>query len=208
MEQQRRIRIAREAFRWKADREGEAGRARWDGRGSSVDLDSARWPPLDDRGAFYLRHGDPEDRGFPRTDECGFWHYDREELPGGGFAVNFSDEGAGSMGPGQFAGSDCVFSTVPTTPKGLQHFAPGMGGLEPWEAPRVQNRTRAEAELGLSTDSYAYEVGAPDTARAATRRPSPTFRQETDLPHSTFPFQLTDIQVARIAAATEGIDPL
>jgi hypothetical protein len=143
--------------------------------------------PLDDRGAFYLRHGDPEGRADPGSDECGFWHYDRDELPGGGFAVNFQDGG------GVFYGNDCTFSTVPTTPMGLQHFAPGAGGLAPWDRPRVQNETREQAALGLSTDSYAYPLEhriplADDPATFSY------FRNQTDLT-LYFSIPLPDIEV-------------
>jgi hypothetical protein len=158
VEQQRRIRIARETFRWKKPITKEK---LVDVGGTNVGLPSIAirldGRPLDDRGAFYLRHGDPEDSSHPRPDECGFWHYDRDELPGGGFAINFSD-GGGERG---FLGNDCTFSTVPTTPRGLQHFAPGAGGLAPWDAPRVENETRAQAALGLTTDSYAYDLERP-----------------------------------------------
>jgi tetratricopeptide (TPR) repeat protein len=195
VEQQRRIRVAREAFRWRKPIEKEKlvelGATDVGLPSIAIRLDGR---PLDDRGAFYLRHGEPEDRGDPRTDECGFWQYDREDLPGGGFAVNFNDGGeAGSMGPGRFVGNDCTFSTVPTTPKGLQHFAPGAGGLAGWDAPRVQNRTRAEAELGLSTDSYAYELEHRiplDTDPASFSY----FRRDTDLT-LYFSIPLPDIEV-------------
>ena len=156
VEQQRRIRVARETFRWKKpitkEKLVELGGTNVGLPSIAIRLDGR---PLDDRGAFYLRHGEPEDSSDPRPDECGFWHYDRDELPGGGFAINFSD---GSDGPAQFFGNDCTFSTLPTTPRGLQHFAPGSGGLAPWDAPRVENRIRAQAAVGLSTDSYAYEL--------------------------------------------------
>ena len=196
VEQQRRIRIARETFRWRKPIEKEKlvelGGTDIGFPSVAIRLDGR---PLDDRGAFYLRHGEPEDRADARTDECGFWHYDREDLPGGGFAVNFSDgSGVELMRPGgHFAGNDCTFSTLPTTPKGLQHFAPGVGGLEPWVAPRVQNRTRAEAELGLATDSYAYEFEhrIPLDADPATFS---YFRPETDLT-LYFSIPLSDIQV-------------
>jgi len=188
MEQQRRIRVARETFRWKKpirkEKLVELGGTDLGLPSFVVRLDGR---PLDDRGAFFLRHGEPEDRAAPGTDECGFWHYDRDELPGGGFAVNFSD------GRGSFFGNDCTFSTVPTTPLGLQHFAPGAGGLAPWDRPRVQNETRDQAALGLSTDSYAYELEHPIPLEADPATFS-FFRDDTDLA-MYFSIPLTDIQV-------------
>ncbi len=178
VEQQRRIRIARETFRWKKpitkEKLVELGGTNVGLPSIAIRLDNR---PLDDRGAFYLRHGEPEDSSDPRPDECGFWHYDRDELPAGGFAINFSD---GSDGAGQFFGNDCTFSTLPTTARGLQHFAPGAGGLAPWDAPRVENRTRAQAALGLSTDSYAYDLERPIDV-AADPATFSYFRRETDL---------------------------
>lgn len=180
VEQQRRIRTARALYRWKKPitKEKLVGLGATDlGLPSiAIRLDGR---PLDDRGAFYLRHGDPEESSYPRADECGFWHYDRDELPGGGFAINFSD-GGNSSGPGRFLGNDCTFSTVPTTPLGMQHFAPGSGGLAPWDAPRVQNKTRAQAALGLSTDSYAYDLERPIDVDVDPATFS-YFRRETDL---------------------------
>ena len=188
VEQQRRIRVARETFRWKKpitkEKLVELGGTDLGLPSISIRLDGR---PLDDRGAFFLRHGEPEDRAGPGTDECGFWHYDRDELPGGGFAVNFSDGG------GAFYGNDCTFSTLPSTGKGLQHFAPGVGGLAPWDAPRVQNETRDQAALGLSTDSYAYpfERRIPlETDPATFSR----FRADTDL-SLYFAVPLPDIEV-------------
>jgi hypothetical protein len=180
VEQQRRIRIARETFRWKKPITKEK---LVDLGGTDVGLPSIAirldGRPLDDRGAFYLRHGDPEDSSSPRPDECGFWHYDRDDLPGGGFAINFSD-GSEPSQAGRFYGNDCTFSTVPTTPRGMQHFAPGSGGLAAWDAPRVQNRARAEAAVGLSTDSYAYDIERPIDVDADPATFS-YFRRETDL---------------------------
>jgi hypothetical protein len=188
VEQQQRIRVARETFRWRKpitkEKLVELGGTDLGLPSIAIRLDGR---PLDDRGAFFLRHGEPEDRADPRTDECGFWHYDRDDLPEGGFAVNFSDGG------GTFFGNDCTFSTVPTTGKGLQHFAPGVGGLAPWDAPRVQNETRQQATLGLSTDSYAYrfEHRIPLDADPATFS---FFRSDTDLA-LYFAIPLPDIEL-------------
>lgn len=195
VEQQQRIRTAREAFRWKKpitkEKLVDLGGTDIGMPSIAIRLDGR---PLDDRGAFYLRHGEPEDRGDARTDECGFWHYEREQLPGGGFAVNFSDGGGVQFGAaGQFLGNDCTFSTVPTTPKGLQHFAPGSGGLAAWDAPRVQNEVREDAAVGLSTDSYAYrfEHRIPLDADPATFS---YFRRDTDLA-LYFAIPLPDIEL-------------
>jgi hypothetical protein len=188
VEQQRRIRVARETFRWKKpirkEKLVELGGTDLGLPSIAIRLDGR---PLDDRGAFFLRHGEPEDRAGIGTDECGFWHYDRDELPEGGFAVNFS------AGSGAFFGNDCTFSTVPSTGKGLQHFAPGVGGLAPWDAPRVQNETRDQAALGLSTDSYAYELDDPIPLEADPATFS-FFRDDTDLA-MYFSIPLTEIQV-------------
>jgi len=203
VEQQRRIRVARETFRWRKPITKEK---LVDLGGTNVGLPSIAirldGRPLDDRGAFFLRHGEPEDRAQPRTDECGFWHYDRDDLPGGGFAVNFSDGGsavgASSRSPGIpsggiFRGNDCTFSTLPTTPKGLQHFAPGAGGLAPWDAPRVENDVLDDAALGLSTDSYAYPYDhrIPLEADPATFS---RFRPDSDL-SLYFAVPLPDMEV-------------
>lgn len=153
VEQQRRIRVARRLFRWRKPIQKEtltalggedlglpAIEVRLDGR------------PLDDRGAFFLRHGDPDDRADVGPDECGFWYYDREGLPeDGSIAFNFQRGGA-------YAGNDCVFTTLPSTGKGLQHFAPGVGGLSQHDRLRVRERTLADLETGLATDSYRFEI--------------------------------------------------
>lgn len=153
VEQQRRIRIARDVFRWRKpitkERLVNLGASDLGLPSIAIRLDGR---PLDDRGGFFLRHGEPEDRADPWKDGCGFWHYDRDNLPRGGFAVNFRHGG------GVFWGNDCNFSSVPTTPRGLQHFAPGVGGLAAWDVPRIQNLTLEQAQLGLSTDSYAYHL--------------------------------------------------
>jgi hypothetical protein len=166
VEQMRRIRVARELFRWQKPIVKEKLVALG---GVDVGLPTIEIRlddrPLDDRGALYLRHGDPDDRADPARDECGFWYYDREGLPGGGsFAINFA-QGSGNQAaptgpgaPGAFWGNECVFSTVPTTPKGLEYFAPGVGALEPWARGRVVEETRADLDVGLSTDSYRFEI--------------------------------------------------
>jgi tetratricopeptide (TPR) repeat protein len=154
VEQMRRIRVARESFQWKkpVTKEKLVALATPDAGLPSiaVRLDGRA---LDDRGAIFLRHGEPDDRGEVGRDECGFWYYRREGLPGDHtVAFNFR------RGTGMFFGSDCVFSRVPTTPRGLQHFAPGHGALEPWAVARVMQETRADLDVGLSTDSYRLEI--------------------------------------------------
>lgn len=159
VEQQRRIRFARETLKWKKPRRkealvleagGEVGRPsiaiRLDGR------------PLDDRGAFFLRHGFPDDQANPGRDECGFWYYRRDGVDGGSFAVNFGGDDA--FGPGaRFASNDCVFATYPTTPKGMQHFAPGAGA--PLDRLGVREEVMRDAAVALSTDSYRHEIEHP-----------------------------------------------
>lgn len=154
-EQQRRIRIARE--RYKLHRPWRRGRVTpLEVPDLGLTLIDVRTPldvrlgghPLDDRGAFYLRHGEPEFQAGPGEDECGFWYYDREGLPGGSMAFNFSR--------GQEI--DCHYSTLPTTGMGLQHFAPGAGSLAPWDRPRVEEDVREDRAVGLSTDSYPFEI--------------------------------------------------
>ena len=181
VEQQDRIRIVREMFRWRKpirkEKLVELGGMDLGLPSIAVRLDGR---PLDDRGAFYLRHGEPEGKAGVGTNECGFWHYDRDDLPGGGFAVNFADGGADSERTALFAGNDCTFSSLPTTGMGLQHFSPGVGGIAPWDAPRVQRETLVEAAVGLSTDSYAYDLERPIDV-AADPATFSYFRRETDL---------------------------
>lgn len=155
-EQQRRIRVARDAFRWKKpitkEKLVEQGGTDAGMPAVAIRLDGR---PLDDRGAFYLRHGDPDDRADPGIDECGFWLYDREEIPGDrSIAMNFARGGA-------FLGNDCNFVTVPSTPKGLQHFSPGVGGLDPFQRARVQEATTRDLAVGLSTDSWPVPIDDP-----------------------------------------------
>ena len=175
VEQQRRIRVARDAYRWKkpirkerlvAEGGTDAGMPavaiRLDGR------------PLDDRGAFYLRHGDPDDRADPGADECGFWLYEREGLPGdGSIAMNFSRGG-------RFYGNDCNFTTVPTTGRGAQYFSPGSGGIEPWNRPRIQEAALKDLAVGLSTDSWPAPIDHPIPLDLAPTNFS-YFQQGTDV---------------------------
>lgn len=156
VEQQERIRFARETLKWKkpirkedvvVEAGGEIGRPsiaiRLDGR------------PLDDRGAFFLRHGFPDDQADPGSDECGFWYYEREGVEGGAFAINFG--GGGPFGTdASLPSNDCVFATAPTTPKGRQHFTPGATtALDPLAG---REDVMRDAAVALSTDSYRHEI--------------------------------------------------
>lgn len=158
VEQQRRIRVARDVFRWKKPIQKE----KLIEIGAGADLGMPSIPirldgrPLDDRGALYLRHGDPDDQAGLGLDECGFWYYDREGLPGdGSVAFNFTREREEGRA---FYGNDCVVSTLPTTGKGLQHFAPGVGGLEPWDVLPARERVLEDLAAGLSSDSYRMPI--------------------------------------------------
>ncbi|MFN2382772.1 MAG: succinylglutamate desuccinylase/aspartoacylase family protein [Gemmatimonadota bacterium] len=147
-EQQRRIRVARDIYRWKKPINKEQLVA-LGGEGVGYPSIAARLDgrPLDDRGPFFLRHGEPDDQADPGRGECGFWLFDRAEIPGREIGVNFATASGGN---------DCNFSSMPSTPLGLQYFAPGAGGLEPWNRPRVQATARAHAATALATDSYPY----------------------------------------------------
>ena len=166
VEQQERIRFARESLKWKKPRRkedllleagGEVGRPsiaiRLDGR------------PLDDRGAFFLRHGFPDDQAEPGLDECGFWYYQREGVASGSFAINFHDGDQTSFDAARrglvrdgvaFRGNDCRFATYPTTPRGMQHFAPGASA--PLDRLGVREEVLDDAAVALSTDSYRHEI--------------------------------------------------
>ena len=159
VEQMERIRVARDVYRWKkpVTKEKLVGSVNTQAGLPAVStrLDGR---PLDDRGPIYLRHGPPDDRGGPGLDECGFWFYAREGLPDdGSFAVHFRG-GRGLDEAMAFWGNDCVFSNLPTTGRGLQHFAPGSEGLEPWARARIMQATAADLAVGLSTDSYPFEI--------------------------------------------------
>jgi tetratricopeptide (TPR) repeat protein len=158
VEQMRRIRVARDLFRWKKPIEKEKllalGGVDFGLPAIEIRLDGR---PLDDRGALFLRHGDPDGRSDPGADECGFWYYDRDELPGDDtIAINFARGPGGPTRAGTFWGNDCVFSSLPSTGEGLAHFAPG--GLGPLDRARIMDEARADLDVGLSTDSYAFEI--------------------------------------------------
>lgn len=109
---------------------------------------------LDDRAAFFLRHGSPEEKDGTGVQECGFWLYRHPDLgEDGEVAVNFTDGQGSIMGSrGQYFGNDCNFTTIPRTGRGLEYFAPwGLGGTDRL---RAQERALDDLETGLTTDTY------------------------------------------------------
>ncbi len=166
VEQQRRMRVALERFAWKRPVEKER-LVELGGRDSGMPAVAIRLHgrPLDDRGAFFLRHGDPEERGGAARDECGFWHYQRPGLPEGSIAVNFEDGGdAPVSGPGargHFFGGACNFTTIPTTARGREYFAPGVGDLVGNDLLRAQEQALRDFDAGLSTDTQALSLEHP-----------------------------------------------
>ncbi|HWC06977.1 MAG TPA: hypothetical protein VG799_06995 [Gemmatimonadota bacterium] len=156
-EQQRRIRVARDVYRWRRPLDKERLIA-LGGRDSGLPAVEIRLDgrPLEDRGAVYLRHGEPDDRQRPGSDECGFWYYHRDELPGDGeIGVNFG-RGAELMtfSRGQFFSNACNFTTLPTTPMALEHF----GVWSRADVGKAQAEALEEIEVALTTDSYVEEV--------------------------------------------------
>ncbi|HET6342666.1 MAG TPA: hypothetical protein VFG78_10850, partial [Gemmatimonadota bacterium] len=157
-EQQRRIRVARDVYRWRRPLDKERLIA-LEGRDSGLPAVEIRLDgrPLEDRGAVYLRHGEPDDRQGSGSDECGFWYYHRDELPGDGeIGVNFG-RGAGLMtfSRGQFFSNACNFTTLPTTPRALEHF-------DVWsqaDVGQAQGEALEDLEVALTTDSYVEETG-------------------------------------------------
>ncbi len=158
-EQMRRNRVARLAYQWKRpvdkSRLVELG-----GRDSGlpaidVTLDGRA---LDDRGAFFLRHGTPEESDGTGVHECGFWLYRREGLgEDGELAVNFTTGAEGILGSrGQFFGNDCNFTTVPHTGRALEYFAPF--GLDGTDRARAQQMALDDFDQGLSTDTFEHRI--------------------------------------------------
>lgn len=156
-EQQRRIRVARDVYRWRRplDKERQIG---LEGRDSGLPAVEVRLDgrPLEDRGAIYLRHGEPDDTQGPGSDECGFWYYHRDELPGDGeVGVNFSRGAEGmTFSRGQFFSNACNFITLPTTPRALEHF----GVWSRADVAEAQGEALEDLEAALTTDSYVEEV--------------------------------------------------
>lgn len=159
IEQQRRIRFVRQTFQFKKAWGLERLVAL---EGSDVGLPTLGirldGRPMDDRAKLYLRHGEPDARGGVGRDECGFWYYNRPGLPGESFGVNFRQPG-GTGEQAVFAGNDCVYSRLPTTPAGMAYFAPG--GIEPWDRIRVEQETQTELGVALSSDSHPFPLEAP-----------------------------------------------
>lgn len=155
-EQQRRIRVARDVYRWRRPLEKER-LVELGGRDSGLPAFEIRLDgrPLEDRGAIYLRHGEPDDRQGPGSDECGFWYYHRDELPDDGeIGVNFG-RGAGQMvfSRGQFFSNACNFTTLPTTQRALEHF-------DIWsqaDVGQAQGEALEDLEVALTTDSYVED---------------------------------------------------
>ena len=96
-------------------------------------------------------------------------------------------------GAGTFYGNDCSFSTLPTTGKGMQHFPPGVGALEPWDEPQAEFRALEDAAIGLSIDSYEFPIEHP-IPLASDPATFSWFRTETDLT-LYFSIPLPDIEV-------------
>ncbi|MGH7572226.1 MAG: tetratricopeptide repeat protein [Gemmatimonadota bacterium] len=159
-EQLERNRIARAAYQWKKPVD-KSKLVALGGRDTGMPVVDIRLDgrSLDDRGAFFLRHGTPDETDGVGVQECGFWLYRHEALgEDGEVAVNFeSNEGSiiGSRG-GQFFGNDCNFTTIPHTGRGLEYFAPF--GLEANDKLRAQQMALDDFEQGLSTDTYEYRV--------------------------------------------------
>ncbi|HUP00350.1 MAG TPA: hypothetical protein VM737_02360 [Gemmatimonadota bacterium] len=164
VEQQERIRRARLEFQWKRPITKEKLVA-LGGRDSGLPAIEIRLDgrALDDRGAFYLRHGEPEERDRGDGDACGFWYYARPGLTGSGeLGVSFSSGAESMLGArGQFLGNDCNFTTVPRTPRAREHFAPGVGAVAGTDLARAQQEALDDFEVGLSTDTYEHAVEHP-----------------------------------------------
>jgi tetratricopeptide (TPR) repeat protein len=149
VEQQRRIRVAREFFQYRRpmarDRLSALQSPNLVGPRLGFRLDGRA---MDDRAELYLRHGDPDMKAGVGMHECGFWYYRREGLPEGkSFGVNFVR---------RILGNDCVFSRNPLTPMGRYHFDPsGFGELDPLG---VILDIDSELSLALGSDSYPYEI--------------------------------------------------
>lgn len=158
-EQQSRIREARQSYKWNKPIQKEK-LLETGGRDSGMPAIAIRLHgrPLADRGAVYLRHGEPDqwDRG--RGDPCGFWYFTREGLPDGEIGLSFTEGDRTMVGSrGQFFGNDCNFSTVPHTPLGLEILGHGPV-TQRGDLPEIQGRALEYLEVGLSTDTYDHEI--------------------------------------------------
>jgi len=151
--------LARTAYQWKKPA-SKSKRVALGGRDSGlpavdVELDGRA---LDDRGAFFLRHGRPEETDGVGAQECGFWLYRNEAFGADGeVAVNFTTGSGSILGTrGQFFGNDCNFTTIPRTGRALEYFAPW--GLAGTDLLRAQEKALEDFEQGLSTDTYEHRV--------------------------------------------------
>jgi len=154
-----RNRLARTAYQWKKP-VSKSKLVALGGRDSGlpavdVELDGRA---LDDRGAFFLRHGRPEETDGVGVQECGFWLYRNEAFgEDGEVAVNFTSGPGSILGTrGQFFGNDCNFTTIPRTGRALEYFAPW--GLAGTDLLRAQEKALEDFEQGLSTDTYEHRV--------------------------------------------------
>ncbi len=113
---------------------------------------------LDDRAAFFLRHGAPDETDGVGAQECGFWLYRHDDLGNDGeVAINFSASQGSILGSrGRFFGNDCNFTTVPRTGRGLEYFAPW--GLAGTDLLRAEQMALDDLEQGLATDTYELLV--------------------------------------------------
>ncbi|HKY61241.1 MAG TPA: hypothetical protein VJP59_09540 [Gemmatimonadota bacterium] len=154
-----RNRLARVAYQWKKP-VSKSKLVALGGRDSGlpaveVELDGRA---LDDRGAFFLRHGQPEETDGLGVQECGFWLYRNDAFgEDGEVAVNFTTGPGSILGTrGQFFGNDCNFTTIPRTGRALEYFAPW--GLAGTDLLRAQEKALEDFEQGLSTDTYEHRV--------------------------------------------------
>lgn len=192
-EQQARIRLARDAYQWRKPINKEK-LVELGGRDSGMPAVAVRLDgrSLDDRGAFYLRHGEPEEKGGAGSNECGFWYYSRDGLPDGELGINFTDGRDLMVGArAQFFGNDCNFTTIPSTDRALEHFAPG--GVTGTDLARAQQQALEDLDVALSTDTYDHRVEHRIPVDLAPANFS-FFREGTDLT-MYFAVPLPDMEV-------------
>jgi len=159
VEQQHRIRVARVSYRWSKPLTKEK-LVELGGRDSGLPAIAIRLHgrPLGDRGAIYLRHGEPDQWDRARVDPCGFWLYAREDLPDGEIGISFTDGRQTMVGSrGQFFGNDCNFTTIPRTSLGLEVH--GRGPVtQRSDLPGIQSAALEDFEIGISTDTFEHEI--------------------------------------------------
>jgi len=159
VDQQNRIRVARKSYRWskpiRKEKLVDLG-----GRDSGLPAIAIRLHgrPLGDRGAIYLRHGEPEQWDRARADPCGFWLYARDDFADGEIGISFTDGRQTMVGSrGQFFGNDCNFTTIPRTSLGLEVH--GRGPVtQRSDLPGIQSAALEDFEIGISTDTYDHEI--------------------------------------------------